>query len=89
MADNPPKMVFPNGSGQPANMLYPQDYSYFEGLADFVNNEFVGPEDWSMGGMMASLGIVKGQPFNPDAHLKEILTAGADVGFHISTLTKT
>ena len=34
--DNPPEMVFPNGSGQPANMLYPQDYSYFEGLAEFV-----------------------------------------------------
>lgn len=83
-ADNPPKMVFPNGTGQPADMLYPQDYSYFEGLADFVNNEFVGPEDWSMRGMMASLGIVKGKEFKPDAHMKEILTAGADVGMKMA-----
>ena len=72
-ADNPPEMVFPNGTGQPANMLFPQDYSYFEGLADFVNNEFVGPEDWSMRGMMASLGIVKGKPFTPDDNMKQIL----------------
>ena len=33
MADNPPEMKFPNGSGQPANMVYPRDYTYFEGLA--------------------------------------------------------
>jgi hypothetical protein len=83
-ADKPPEMVFPNGSGQPANMLFPQDYSYFEGLADFVNAEYVGPEDWSMRGMMASLGIVKGQPFAPDDHMKKILTAGADVGMKMA-----
>lgn len=39
--DNPPAMIFPNGTGQPTNMLYPQDYSYFEGLADFVNWELI------------------------------------------------
>lgn len=65
-------------------MLYPQDYSYFEGLADFVNNEFVGPEDWSMRGMMASLGIVKGKPFTPDDHMKQILAAGANVGMKMA-----
>lgn len=78
--DNPPEMVFPNGSGQPADMLYPKDYTYFEGLAEFVENEYVGAEDWSMRGMMASLGIVKGEPFAPDPRMREILGAGADVG---------
>lgn len=83
-ADNPPQMIFPNGTGQPADMLYPMDYRYFEGLADFVADEYVGPEDWSMRGMMASLGIAKGQPFEPDAHMKEILVAGADVGMKMA-----
>jgi hypothetical protein len=82
--DNPPAMKFPNGSGQPANMLFPMDYRYFEGLADFVQNEYVGPEDWSMRGMMASLGIVKGKPFAPDARMKRILAAGADVGMKMA-----
>ena len=81
---NPPAMVFPNGSGKPANMLYPQDYQYFEGLAEFVQHEYVGPEDWSMRGMMASLGIVKDEPFAPDARMKEILAAGADVGMKMA-----
>ena len=78
--DAPPKMVFPNGSGQPADMLYPKDYRYFEGLADFINEEAVDDEDWSMRGLMASLGIEKGKPFEPDARMKEILSAGAEVG---------
>ena len=43
--DNPPKMVFPNGTGKPADMLYPKDYRYFEGLAEFINNETVDAED--------------------------------------------
>jgi len=82
--DDPPEMVFPNGTGQPADMLYPMDYSYFEGLADFVQHEYVGPEDWSMRGMMASLGIVKGQPFAPDERMKRILAAGAEVGMKMA-----
>ena len=32
----PPEMVFPNGSATPANMVFPQDYRYFEMLAEFV-----------------------------------------------------
>jgi hypothetical protein len=78
--NNPPKMKFPNGSGQPADMVYPRDYTYFEGLAEFVQAEAVDSEDWSMRGLMASLGIEKGKPFKPDDHMKAILTAGADVG---------
>jgi len=87
-AGNPPTMVFPNGSGQPANMLFPEDYRYFEGLAEFVNNEYVGPEDWAMRGMMASLGIVKGKPFKPDDHMKEILKAGVEVGMKMAQVLR-
>jgi hypothetical protein len=82
--DNPPEMVFPNGSGIPADMLFPQDYGYFEMLAEFVEHEYVGPEDWSMRGMMASLGIVKGKPFEPDERMREILSAGAEVGIKMA-----
>jgi hypothetical protein len=82
--DNPPEMRFPNGSGKPANMVFPRDYSYFEGLAEFVNAEAVDTEDWSMRGLMASLGIEKGKPFKPDARMKEILSAGAEVGMKMA-----
>jgi hypothetical protein len=84
MKDNPPAMEFPNGTGQPADMLYPQDYTYFEGLAEFVNTEYVGPEDWAMRGMIASLGIKKGTRFQPDEHMKEILTKAATTGMKMA-----
>ena len=60
--------------------MFPQDYRYFEMLAEFVEAEAVAPEDMAMRGLMASLGFVKGQPFEPDDHMRDILTAGADVG---------
>jgi len=82
--DNPPEMVFPNGSGRPADMVFPRHYSYFEGLAEFIEAEFVGPEDWAMRGQLASLGIRKGMPFTPDDRMKEILTAGAEVGMNMA-----
>lgn len=37
-----------------------------------------------MRGMMASLGIVKGKPFQPDERMKEILSAGAEVGMNMA-----
>ena len=82
--EDPPPMKFPNGSGQPAVMVYPRDYTYFEGLAEFVQEEAVDSEDWAMRGLMASLGIAKGKPFEPDDRMKEILSAGAEVGMKMA-----
>jgi hypothetical protein len=82
--DNPPAMRFPNGTGEPANMLYPRDFTYFEGLAEFVQEEAIDAEDWSMRGLMASLGIEKGKPFEPDDRMKGILSAGAEVGMRMA-----
>ncbi len=86
--DNQPEMEFPNGTGQTADMLYPQDYSYFEGLAEFINTEYVGPEDWAMRGMVASLGIKKGTEFNPDSHTKGILEKAAITGMKMSQVLR-
>ena len=86
--DDPPSMVFPNGSGISADMLFPQDYRYFELLAEFVDKEHVGPEDWAMRGMMASLGIVKGRPFDPDERMRAILSRGATVGMKMAAATR-
>lgn len=82
--DNQPEMIFPNGTGQPADMLYPQDFSYFEGLAEFINTEYVGTEDWAMRGMIASFGIKKGADFNPDIRTKEILEKAATTGMKMA-----
>ena len=43
------------------------DLSYFQDLATVVNEEPVQEKDLAMMGMLSSIGIKKGQPFQPDA----------------------
>ena len=66
-------MQFPDASGVPANMLYPQDGTAFDMLSRFIDHENVDPADMYMRGMAAELGIVKGQPFAPDAKARALL----------------
>jgi hypothetical protein len=78
--DQPPKMEFINVSGKEMNTILPNDYSFFEKLHDLIQTEpddYLGPE---AKGMMAAIGIEKGKPFKPDAHMKKILTDAAAIG---------
>lgn len=70
-------MKFPDASGVPVNMLYPTDGTAFDMLSRFIDNEYPDPADMEMRGMVASLGIVKGQAFNPDARSRKILDEAA------------
>jgi hypothetical protein len=63
---------------------FPRDFEYFKRLADFINYETVSREDFAMRGMLAGLGIVKGQPFKPDAKMKAILDKAGKVGFKMA-----
>ena len=58
-------MEFPNGSGKRINMMYPTDFSYWEKLKAFVDYEPVEAITPELRGVLASIGIVKGQPFHP------------------------
>ena len=74
-------MKFPEGSGVPADLLFPRDASYFELLAEFIDDEFVDPTELDMRGMLAGIGIVKGRPFAPSARQREILGRAALTAF--------
>jgi hypothetical protein len=74
-------MQFPDASAASPNMLYPSDGSYFDMLKRFIDSETVDPTDADWRGMLAAIGIVKGQPFNPDAHTRALLDAAAKTAF--------
>ncbi|MGB7038302.1 MAG: DUF1254 domain-containing protein [Xanthobacteraceae bacterium] len=77
-------MKFPDASGVPVNMLPISDGSAFDQLKHLVDKEsddLAGP-DWL--GMLAAIGIVKGQPFTPDAHAREILDQAAKTAYRMS-----
>ncbi|MBQ0822751.1 DUF1254 domain-containing protein [Microvirga sp. HBU67558] len=66
-------MQFPNGSGKRIQMMYPVDNAYWTKLKGFVDHEPVSAIDPELRGVLASIGIVKGQPFNPTAKQKDLL----------------
>lgn len=66
-------MQFPNGSGKRVNMMYPVDNSFWTKLKAFVDYEPVSAIDPELRGVLASIGIVKGQPFEPNEKQKELL----------------
>ena len=79
--DNPPATEFTNMSGlADYQTIMPNDFGFFESLNALVQEEPVGwltPEDT---GLLAAIGIAKGQPFAPDARMKAILTDAVAIG---------
>lgn len=82
MANDPaaqPKMEFFNGSGQAIDTVHADNFSFYEALAQLVNEEPVGVFTPLERFYMESIGIVKGKPFNPTAKDKEMLSEAARV----------
>ena len=82
--ENAKPMQFPDASGVPANVLPISDGSAFDQLKQLVDSEDSHLADSDSLGMLASLGIIKGQPFNPDAHTREILDRAARTAYKMS-----
>jgi hypothetical protein len=66
-------MQFPNGSGRRVNMMYPVDSAYWTKLKALVDYEPVSAIDPELRGVLASIGIIKGQPFNPTKQQQDLL----------------
>ena len=64
----------------PSNFVAPGDYGFWELLNKVIQEEPPGGSDPTTLGLFASVGIVKGQPFNPDERMKKILTDAANIG---------
>ncbi|QWW70044.1 DUF1254 domain-containing protein [Rhizobium sp. WYJ-E13] len=58
-------MEFPDGSGKTVNMMYPTGSTYWTKLKEFVDYEPVASIDPVTRGVLASIGIIKGQAFAP------------------------
>jgi hypothetical protein len=54
-------------------MMYPVDNTFWTKLKAFVEYEPVSSIDPELRGVLASIGIVKGQPFNPSRQQQELL----------------
>jgi hypothetical protein len=74
------KTRFIEGSGVQVNTIPPNDFSYWTLVDDLIQREPVGSGDPELVGLLASVGIVTGKPFKPDARMRQILEQAVIVG---------
>lgn len=77
-------MDFKHASDVPSNALFAHDFSYFEMLNRFIQSDKVDDIDPYMHGMLAAIGIKKGEAFNPTAREKELLTEAAQTAWKMA-----
>lgn len=77
---HPPEPKFMNISGLVFNTIFASDFTFFEQVNEIVQNEPAEALDPEIDGLLASIGIVKGKPFAPEARMKRTLTEAAVVG---------
>ena len=71
-------MVFPNASSKRIDMMYPIDNGYWDKLKQFVDYEPVTAIAPELRGVLASIGIIKGKPFEPTKRQQELLAKAVD-----------
>lgn len=72
-------MQFPDASGKRVDMMYPVDKTFWTKLKQFVDYEPIAAIDPELRGVLASIGIIKGQPFNPTAKQQELLLKAVEI----------
>ncbi len=79
-ASTPPPMEFLDGSGKAIDTIHSDTITFFEMLAQLVNEEpadvFTPLERF----YLSAIGIEKGKPFNPDAQHRALLSEAARTG---------
>jgi len=77
---NPPETTFVNLTDKKFNTIHANDFEFFEELKAVVDKEPAGALPVELMGVLASIGIKKGEPFEPDDRLREALEEGVAFG---------
>ena len=78
MASNPPEQRHIDMADKLFDGIVPYDDTFFDGLTRMLNEEPVQTRDLVAMAQLRSLGIDKGQPFNPDDQTRGILKKAVD-----------
>jgi hypothetical protein len=80
----PQDNVFINLADQVFNTVHSNDFSFFEEVAEILQEEPIAALDPERAGQLAAIGLVAGQPFAPDERLRGILSRAAEIGAGIA-----
>jgi hypothetical protein len=79
-ASSPPPATVVNTSGMQINTVHANTFEFYKELNAVIQHEPADAFDPELVGLFASIGIKKGDPFAPDARMKNILTDAVAVG---------
>lgn len=74
-----PPMEFHDASDVRLNHMYPHDFAFWEKLKAFIDHEPLEAFGPQTRGVLASIGIIKGEPFEPTAKQRELLEKAMEV----------
>jgi hypothetical protein len=75
-----PATRFVEATGKSFNTVFPNDFSFWELVHDLLQQEPPQAGDPEILGLLASVGIAHGQPFEPDARMRKVLEDAIEVG---------
>lgn len=78
--DAPPETGFINLTDVQLNTIHANDFSFFEEMKAVVDSEAPGALPEELMGTLFTLGIRKGEPFEPDDRLRQTLTEAVALG---------
>lgn len=78
--DHPPEMTFVNVSERFNSTVHRMDFGIFEEIDKVIQAEPSSGQNEEILGILAAIGIKKGQRFEPDERMRGILAEAADVG---------
>ena len=84
LSTGPREGKYTNVTGVPINTLVPENATAFAWMHELINYEPAEAFGKELLGRLASIGIEKGKPFNPDTRMKAILAKGAAEGVAMS-----
>ena len=79
-ADNPPEMEFISGSAKAWNTVHANNFEFYNELNEVIQKEPIDFIDPETRGLFASIGMVKGEPFDPNPRMRAILEDAVAIG---------
>ena len=79
-AGDPPPTEFLEWSGVTLNTIHSNDFSFYEEVNAVIQEEPSSAFDPETLGLLSTIGIRKGEPFEPNARMRQVLTEAAAVG---------
>ncbi|WP_170125897.1 DUF1214 domain-containing protein [Pelagimonas varians] len=80
-ANNPQPTEFVDVKENPVNTLPVYDFTFYTDLNAVIQREPVLEQDKVMMGMLASLGMERGKPFEPDEEMRDVLQSGLECAY--------